>query len=129
LTQRIVVVTEEPLTERLAGPAIRALELSRALAGSGECAVDLVSLTGCVRVDDLVALRLAGEPELRGLVRRADAVLVQGDVLASRPVALLASNSENQTRLAVSIHRRRHPFEETGVAFKAARDDCFIEMR
>ena len=85
MTTRVVVVTEEPLGERLAGPAIRALELSRALAGSGDCTVDLVSLTGCGRADDLVPLGHAGEPELRRLVWRADAVLVQGDVLGLQP--------------------------------------------
>src|SRR6266542_2644636 len=36
MTRRVVVVTEEPLAERLAGPAIRALELSRALVGSAD---------------------------------------------------------------------------------------------
>src|SRR6266536_2049143 len=85
MTRRVVVVTEEPLAERLAGPAIRALELSRALAGSGECTVDLVSLTGCSRADEQVALHRAGEPALRALVRSADVVLVQGDVLGLQP--------------------------------------------
>jgi glycosyltransferase involved in cell wall biosynthesis len=79
---RFLVLTEEPLAERMAGPAIRALELARVLARSGS-AVELVSLTGCDRRDPDLALAHAADP--RPAVRRADAVLVQGDVLGLQP--------------------------------------------
>lgn len=80
---RVVVVTEEPLGERMAGPAIRALELARALSGS--CSVDLVSLTRCDRTEPGVRLSTQDQRGLRALVARAGSVVIQGDVLGRHP--------------------------------------------
>jgi glycosyltransferase involved in cell wall biosynthesis len=78
-------LTEEPLGERLAGPAIRALELARAVARSGAVdAVRLVSLTSCERSDPLVALS-AGGPDLVDVASASAVVVLQGDVLNLAP--------------------------------------------
>jgi glycosyltransferase involved in cell wall biosynthesis len=83
VSSRVLVVTEEPLRARLAGPAVRSLELARAVAGVAE--VDLVSLTACERTDDAVRLGHADAPALRRLVAAAGAVVLQGDVLGLQP--------------------------------------------
>lgn len=54
---------------------------------------------------------------------------MQGDVLTSGAVALFADDAENQAGLAVTVDGRRHPFEIAGVAFQAAGDDVFVEVR
>jgi hypothetical protein len=78
-------LTVEPLGERLAGPAIRALELARAVARSGAAGpVRLVSLSGCERADDEVDLSVAG-PDLLDLARDSGVVVLQGDVLNRVP--------------------------------------------
>lgn len=78
-------LTEEPLGQRLAGPAIRALELARAVARSGAAdVVRLVSLTSCDRTDADVELS-AGGPELLDLARSSSVVVLQGDVLNGVP--------------------------------------------
>ncbi|WP_369139999.1 glycosyltransferase [Modestobacter versicolor] len=81
----VLFLTVEPLRERLAGPAIRALELARAVARSGAAdRVALVSLAGCARTDGLVGLSAAG-PDLPARAAAAAAVVVQGDVLNQLP--------------------------------------------
>jgi len=78
-------LTVEPLGERLAGPAIRALELARAVARSKAVgAVRLVSLAGCDRTDADVELSAAG-PDLLDLARGSAVVVLQGDVLNRVP--------------------------------------------
>lgn len=81
---RVVVVTPEPLAERMAGPAIRALELGRAVAASGH-SVDVVSLTRVERSDPDVRVGVADEADLGRLVGAADVVVLQGDVLGLQP--------------------------------------------
>ena len=83
MTGRVLLVTEEPLRARLAGPAIRALELARTVAEVAE--VDLVSLTACERTDGAVRLGYAATSTLRRLVAGAGAVVLQGDVLGRQP--------------------------------------------
>lgn len=82
-----VVITPEPVGERMAGPAIRALELGRALARDGRAGrVSVVSLTTVDRADPVVTVVAAGtESELRRLVAGAAVVVVQGDVLGLHP--------------------------------------------
>jgi len=78
-------LTEEPLGDRLAGPAIRALELARAVARSGAADdVRLVSLTSCDRSDADVRLSAAGA-DLVDLARASGVVVLQGDVLNRVP--------------------------------------------
>jgi glycosyltransferase involved in cell wall biosynthesis len=79
----LVAITAEPLTDRLAGPAIRALELCRAV--SAVVPARLVSLAGCDRQDPDVPLSAATGDELRTLVASADSVLLQGDVFGLEP--------------------------------------------
>jgi hypothetical protein len=78
-------LTVEPLGERLAGPAIRALELARAVARSGAVGrVRLVSLSRCDRRDAEVELSAVG-PDLLDLARDSGVVVLQGDVLNRVP--------------------------------------------
>ncbi len=79
----LLTITAEPLTERMAGPAIRALELSRVVAG--HLPVTLVSLASCERTDPRVRLLAARGDELRALVATAGCLLIQGDVLGLEP--------------------------------------------
>jgi glycosyltransferase involved in cell wall biosynthesis len=83
----VVVITPEPVADRMAGPAIRALELARALARDGRSGpVSVVSLTAVDRADPLVRLLAAADGDaLRRLVVGAAVVVVQGDVLGLHP--------------------------------------------
>ena len=83
----VVLVTPEPVAERMAGPAIRALELARALARDGRSGpVSLVSLAAVDRQDPQVTvLAAADRARLRRLVAGAAVVVVQGDVLGLHP--------------------------------------------
>jgi hypothetical protein len=83
----VVLVTPEPVAERMAGPAIRALELARALARDGRSgAVSLASLAAVDRQDPLVDVVAAADAaQLRRIVSGAAVVVVQGDVLGLHP--------------------------------------------
>jgi hypothetical protein len=83
----VLLITPEPVAERMAGPAIRALELGRALARDGRCGpVSLASLATVDRRDPQVALTAAGDAvALRRLVAAAAVVVIQGDVLGLHP--------------------------------------------
>lgn len=83
----VVLITPEPLSERMAGPAIRMLELGRALAADPRIgAVTVASLAGATRSDDSVDVRGGlDQAGLRTLVSRAGSVVVQGDVLSLQP--------------------------------------------
>jgi glycosyltransferase involved in cell wall biosynthesis len=82
-------VTLEPLTERLAGPAIRVLELSRQVAAGGAGEVVVATMRSCTRRDPRVDLRAVDDGGLRSLVLdtagRGGCVVVQGDVLGVHP--------------------------------------------
>jgi glycosyltransferase involved in cell wall biosynthesis len=82
-----VLITPEPVAQTMAGPAIRALELARALHRDGRGGpVTLVSLTGVDRSDPDVRLTgVTGAGELQALVAGAGSVVVQGDVLGLHP--------------------------------------------
>jgi glycosyltransferase involved in cell wall biosynthesis len=82
-TGHIVVVTGEVLAPRLAGPAIRAREFARALAG--EHSVTLVTTASCDLADDAFECRHADGDELGVLGMAADVVIVQGDALRRAP--------------------------------------------
>jgi glycosyltransferase involved in cell wall biosynthesis len=83
----VLVITPEPLGARMAGPAIRALELARALARDGRSGqVTVATLSSCARSDD--GLRLVEAPDegaLRSLVAEVGSVVIQGDVLGRHP--------------------------------------------
>ena len=80
---RILVVTGEPLLDRMAGPAIRAWEIAKALAPEHE--VRLAS-TGGVKVEhpDFEVLA-AGGSALRKLTDWADVIIFQGFLLEAAP--------------------------------------------
>ncbi len=84
----LLAVSGEPLRDRMAGPAIRMLELSRAVARAGLPAT-LLSLTACEISDPAVDLAAVDRAGLRDRVRTARelgcAVLIQGDVLNLHP--------------------------------------------
>jgi glycosyltransferase involved in cell wall biosynthesis len=76
---RIVVATGEVLGERMAGPAIRAWHIARALGPEHD--VVLAGTRGCtLPAGDVAAVGVDAE-ELSGLASGADVVVVQGDLL------------------------------------------------
>ena len=82
--QRILVVTGEPLLDRMAGPAIRAWEIAKALAPEHD--VRLAS-TGAVRTThpDFEVLSAVGVTALRALTDWADVIIFQGFLLEAAP--------------------------------------------
>jgi glycosyltransferase involved in cell wall biosynthesis len=82
----VLLITPEPLAPRMAGPAIRCLELGRALARSGRVGrVIVASLTAAGLTDPDVEVVLADATVLRRLVADVGSVVVQGDVLGLHP--------------------------------------------
>ncbi|GAB2685770.1 glycosyltransferase [Thalassiella azotivora] len=81
--RRILVVTGEPLSERMAGPAIRAWEMARTL--STEHDVRLVSLAGAKVTAADYEVSYASGSDLRGHVAWSDVIIFQGFLLESFP--------------------------------------------
>lgn len=79
--RRIVIVTGEPLTERMAGPAIRAWEMARVL--STEHDVQLVTLATCTLSHPRFRCSSAGDHQLRRLESWCDVFVFQGLVMAA----------------------------------------------
>lgn len=80
---RILVVTGEPLLERMAGPAIRAWEIAKALAPEHE--VRLVSTAGAKRTSPDFSVEYAAGTGLREPTAWADVVIFQGFLLETAP--------------------------------------------
>ncbi|WP_149205413.1 glycosyltransferase [Actinotalea subterranea] len=80
---RILVVTGEPLLERMAGPAIRAWEIAKALAPEHD--VRLVSTAGAQRAGDGFAVEYAAGTGLREPTDWADVIIFQGFLLETAP--------------------------------------------
>lgn len=76
---RILVVTGEPLLERMAGPAIRAWEIARALAPEHD--VRLVSTAGAQRTSADFSVEYAAGTGLREPTGWADVIIFQGFLL------------------------------------------------
>lgn len=85
---RIVVATSEPLTGRMAGPAIRAWHMAEALALEHD--VQLVTTAGCERSHPGFGVRQVTAPDLVDLERWLDVLVFQGGLLHDHPF-LLAS--------------------------------------
>jgi len=91
---KILFVTNEPLTERRSGPAIRCLELARVVAQRHDVIVASLQASdikdpGIRLLDDALRKR----SELLGATRSSDVVVTQGMVLARLPaVARLAKH-------------------------------------
>jgi glycosyltransferase involved in cell wall biosynthesis len=81
--QKIVVITGEVLAERVAGPAIRAREIARALASCHDVA--LVTTDRCDLTEHALSCRHADGRGLEELAREADVVVLQGDALRRAP--------------------------------------------
>lgn len=80
---RVLVVTGEPLLERMAGPAIRAWEIATAL--SAEHDVKLLSTAGArVTSDDFEVIYQSG-PKLEKITDWADVIVFQGFLLEGAP--------------------------------------------
>jgi len=81
--RRIVVVTGETLSAKIAGPAIRAWAMADAL--SAEHDVELVTLGKCTITHPHMACRSVNGLALRALEHWCDVLVVQGLVLSSFP--------------------------------------------
>ncbi|MGI8683734.1 MAG: glycosyltransferase [Acidimicrobiales bacterium] len=80
--RRIAVVTGDSLTEKMAGPAIRAWEIAGAL--SVEHDVRLATTTRCEITSPQFSIEKAGERDLRELMDWCEVFVVQGWVLHGR---------------------------------------------
>ncbi|NTW39980.1 MAG: glycosyltransferase, partial [Cellulomonadaceae bacterium] len=100
--QRILVVTGEPLLERMAGPAIRAWEIARALAPDHD--VVLVSTVGAevTHPDFRIETANGGDP-LRALTDWADVIIFQGFLLEAAPWL-----DESSTILVADVYDPMH---------------------
>jgi len=81
--RRVLVVTLDTLAERMAGPAIRAWEISRAL--SGEHDVRLLTFGRCDRAGEGFDARHIEVGDFRAEVEASDVVVVQGFVVRTFP--------------------------------------------
>ena len=81
--RRILVATEEPLTPRMAGPAIRAWSFAKAL--SAEHDVQLVTLRECAVAHPRFRCRSVTDAQLRSLEEWCDVVVVGGLLMHACP--------------------------------------------
>ena len=82
---RIVVATADPLGPQMAGPAIRAWQIARAL--SPEHEVRLVTTSECaLSSPDFEVGRIRGEGDVRALEAWCDVLFFQGNVLEAHPL-------------------------------------------
>jgi len=79
--RRVAVVTTEPLSAQLAGPAIRAVELGRVLATEHD--VEAASTASCSGPGPDGNWQFVDGDGLRALAARCDVVVLGGDVLAA----------------------------------------------
>ena len=80
---RVLVVTGEPLLERMAGPAIRAWEIATAL--SSEHDVRLLSTAGARVTSDAFEVLYQVGPKLEAITDWADVIIFQGFLLEGAP--------------------------------------------
>ena len=81
--QRVLVVTGEPLQSRMAGPAIRAWEIARALAPEHE--VRLASTSGVDVSNDAFSVEYVAGQSLVDATEWADVIIFQGFLLEAAP--------------------------------------------
>ncbi len=75
--RRVLVLTGDTLATRMAGPAIRALQISKALAGEHE--VVLATTSSCdLHRSDLRTLRITSQQHMAELERWAEVIVFQG---------------------------------------------------
>lgn len=81
--RRVLVITPDSLGKHMAGPAIRAFEVARALSPAAD--VHLVSTNHCDLRSDAFSVAYANESQLRVHADWADVIVFQGHVLSSFP--------------------------------------------
>lgn len=118
---RVLVVSQDPVGERMAGPAIRAFELSRVL--SHEHDVVLATRERPGREGDGFETRSYGG-ELETLCRRSDVVVAFGRLLADEP-----SVARSDAAIVADLYDPapfeallRHDHDDTRTRWLAARD-------
>lgn len=99
--RRIAVATSEPLTARMAGPAIRAWHMAEVLVAEHE--VELVTTEACDRDHPGFAVRHVSAAELRELERWCDVLVFQGGLLHDHPFLL-----QSQTVLVADVYDPFH---------------------
>lgn len=77
----VLVVTPDVLGEKMAGPAIRAYEIAKALQAT--CNVTLVSTVGSTLTEDNFKVRFVDDKQLRTEVSANDVLIMQGHILSS----------------------------------------------
>ncbi len=83
MRRQVAVVTTEPLSAELAGPAIRAVELGRVLAAEHD--VHVLSTASCSRPGPDGNWSFVDDAQLRVLAPAFDVMVLGGDVLAAHP--------------------------------------------
>jgi glycosyltransferase involved in cell wall biosynthesis len=83
---RVVVATCDPITARMAGPAIRAWHMAEVLAAEHD--VQLVTTEACERSHPRFPVRRVGSDDLRELERWMDVLVFQGGLLRIHPFLL-----------------------------------------
>ena len=81
----MLIVTDDVLTYKMAGPAIRAWQIAEALAGDHEVILATTSPT-CERSSERFATESCGPPRFEQLERWCEVVILQGYVLNHVPV-------------------------------------------
>ncbi len=79
---RVLVVTGEPLKRAMAGPAIRAFEMAKALSAENEVILGTLTRT-CELADPRFRTEAIGARQMRELERWADVIVFQGFLLES----------------------------------------------
>ena len=87
---RVLVVSGDGVAERMAGPAIRCLELARVLAGAGHDVTLAAPQSSAATPEEPFAVVACDRRALRGLADAHDAILVQGWVLERAPALAAA---------------------------------------
>ena len=83
--RRILVLTGDTLAARMAGPAIRALQIATALGGEHE--VTLATTSTCeLERSDITVTRVSAQRQMAELERWADVIVFQGHLMQEFPV-------------------------------------------
>lgn len=83
MVKKVLVITASPLMQNLAGPALRAMAISRVL--SKRFDVTLISTSKCELPNELFELKYCDEKSLKSQVNSSDAVIFQGFTLSEFP--------------------------------------------
>jgi glycosyltransferase involved in cell wall biosynthesis len=116
--REVLVITTDPVTERMPGPAIRAWHLAEVLACHHR--VTLVSAVAADRSHPAMEVRFASVPEVEELARRADVVIGPGSVVRRYPGV-----AASEVPLVIDIYDPYHleNLEPDGTSDAVARRD------